>query len=79
MEFGCGRTVGGHIFDGAAACGNQPLRRTTAHDPGPRAVAVGAGQPLAGLSSDETEYFLNGLARFIQTDSVTGLCLQSRG
>jgi CxxC motif-containing protein (DUF1111 family) len=47
-------------------------RSTTASDPGPRGVAVGAGQPMAGLSPDETEYFLNGLARFIQTDSVTG-------
>ena len=52
--------------------GQPTTTPTTAHDPGPRTVAVGAGQPLAGLSSDETEYFLNGLSRFIQTDSVTG-------
>jgi CxxC motif-containing protein (DUF1111 family) len=48
--------------------GNQ----TTARDPGVRANAVGAGEPISGLSSDETEYFQNGLARFIQTDSVKG-------
>jgi CxxC motif-containing protein (DUF1111 family) len=42
------------------------------HDPGPRAGTIGAGQPLPGLTSDQLEYFQNGLARFAQTDSVSG-------
>ena len=42
------------------------------HDPGPRAGSLGAGGPLPGLSGDQLEYFNNGLARFNQTDSVSG-------
>jgi CxxC motif-containing protein (DUF1111 family) len=42
------------------------------HDPGPRAGSLGAGEPLPGLTSDQLEYFQNGLARFNQTDSVSG-------
>jgi len=45
---------------------------TNARDPGPRGQAVGAGNPVGGLSSDETEYFQDGFARFIETDSVQG-------
>jgi CxxC motif-containing protein (DUF1111 family) len=41
-------------------------------DPGPRAGSLGAGDPLPGLRSDQLEYFQNGLARFNQTDSVSG-------
>ena len=43
-----------------------------AHDLGARAGGIGAGQPLAGLSSDELAFFDNGLQRFNQTDSVRG-------
>ena len=42
------------------------------HDPGPRAGSLGAGQPLAGITADQLQYFQNGLARFLQTDSVSG-------
>jgi CxxC motif-containing protein (DUF1111 family) len=45
---------------------------TSAQDPGPRAGFVGAGKPLATLNAFQLEYFRNGLARFNQTDSVSG-------
>jgi len=43
-----------------------------AQDPGPRAGSPGSGKPLATLNAFQLEYFRNGLARFNQTDSVTG-------
>jgi CxxC motif-containing protein (DUF1111 family) len=66
-----------------AGLGTSPSRGSTAgsgggstnpgvQDPGPRAGSAGAGQPLPGLTSDQLEYFQNGLARFNQTDSVSG-------
>ncbi|MFZ0634631.1 MAG: di-heme oxidoredictase family protein [Candidatus Acidiferrales bacterium] len=51
---------------------NDNNNRTSAQDPGVRAVDSGAGQPLATLSSAELQYFQDGMARFLQTDSVTG-------
>jgi CxxC motif-containing protein (DUF1111 family) len=45
---------------------------TTARDPGVRAVAVGSGQPLAGLNAEQMQYFQDGLSRFMQVDSVLG-------
>src|SRR5437763_1615717 len=50
----------------------QQLPLPPAHDPGPRAGGVGAGQPLPGLSADELTFFSSGLARFNQADSVRG-------
>jgi CxxC motif-containing protein (DUF1111 family) len=41
-------------------------------DPGVRAGSIGAGSPLPGLTADEALFFQNGLARFIQVDSVSG-------
>jgi CxxC motif-containing protein (DUF1111 family) len=52
--------------------GSGPSTSNAAHDPGPRAGTIGSGQPLAGLTGDDLEYFQNGLARFAQTDSVSG-------
>jgi CxxC motif-containing protein (DUF1111 family) len=43
-----------------------------AHDPGPRAGSLGAGQPLSTLSSEQLQYFMDGLARFNEVDSVSG-------
>jgi CxxC motif-containing protein (DUF1111 family) len=43
-----------------------------AHDPGPRAGSLGAGKPLSTLNSAQLSYFLDGLARFGQVDSVSG-------
>src|SRR6267378_3894475 len=41
-------------------------------DPGVRAGAPGAGTPLDGLSADETAFFQDGLAKFLDIESVTG-------
>jgi len=41
-------------------------------DPGVRGGAPGAGAPLEGLTADETAFFQDGLARFVEIESVTG-------
>jgi len=41
-------------------------------DPGVRGGAPGAGTPLKGLTADETAFFQNGLAKFLDIESVTG-------
>ncbi len=43
-----------------------------ARDPGPRAGSLGAGQPLSTLNSEQLQYFMDGLARFNEVDSVSG-------
>jgi len=43
-----------------------------AQDPGPRAGAVNAGTPLSTLTPTQLQFFQDGLARFLQTDSVSG-------
>ena len=45
---------------------------TGAHDPGVRSDAIDAGGPLQSMSAAEIQYFQNGLARFMQVDSVSG-------
>jgi CxxC motif-containing protein (DUF1111 family) len=45
---------------------------STARDPGVRAGSVNAGQPLSTLSPSQLQFFQDGLARFLQIDSVTG-------
>src|SRR5438270_13464489 len=41
-------------------------------DPGVRGGAPGAGTALEGLTADEPALFQNGLAKFLDIDSVTG-------
>jgi CxxC motif-containing protein (DUF1111 family) len=41
-------------------------------DPGVRGGPPGAGGPLNGLTADETTFFNDGLARFLEVESVTG-------
>ena len=41
-------------------------------DPGVRGGAAGAGGPLQGLTTDESAFFSDGLARFADIDVVTG-------
>lgn len=41
-------------------------------DPGVRAGGVSVGQPLSTLSAAQLQFFQDGLARFIQVDSVSG-------
>ena len=43
-----------------------------ARDPGVRAGSVNAGQPLSTLSPSQLQFFQDGLARFVQIDSVSG-------
>jgi CxxC motif-containing protein (DUF1111 family) len=43
-----------------------------AQDPGPRAGTINAGTPLTSLTPAQFQFFQDGLARFLQTDSVTG-------
>jgi CxxC motif-containing protein (DUF1111 family) len=43
-----------------------------ASDPGPRNGEANAGVPLASLSADQMEYYLDGKNRFADTDSVRG-------
>jgi len=45
---------------------------TNVRDPGPRAGSVSAGQPLSTLTPAQLQFFQDGLARFIQVDSVQG-------
>src|SRR5580700_4877421 len=41
-------------------------------DPGVRGGASGAGNPLPGLTADETAFFKDGLAKFADVEVVTG-------
>jgi hypothetical protein len=66
---GQGFGQGGSSGDGT---GGSSGSSTVAQDPGPRAGSLGAGKPLATLNAFQLEYFRNGLARFNQTDSVSG-------
>src|ERR1700683_4139599 len=50
----------------------QAQRGTAAHDPGIRAGKVDAGKPLATLTNDQLQFFLDGQSRFAQVDSVSG-------
>ncbi len=43
---------------------------TTARDPGPRGGESGAGQPLAGLTAQQTEYFNVGKADFAEAEET---------
>ena len=58
---------------------NASTLNSGAHDPGPRAGSLGAGQPLSTLSSSQLEYFRDGLARFSETDSVSGTVAGENG
>jgi len=55
-----------------AACADTGPAQPSAVDPGVRGGAPGAGGPLTGLSADETTFFNDGLARFLDVESVTG-------
>jgi len=41
-------------------------------DPGVRGGAAGVGGPLKGVTADETAFFVDGMARFAEVESVTG-------
>jgi CxxC motif-containing protein (DUF1111 family) len=50
----------------------QNFARTAARDPGVRSGSVDVGAPLPTLTPDQVQYFQDGLARFMQVDSVSG-------
>jgi CxxC motif-containing protein (DUF1111 family) len=45
--------------------------RSAPVDPGVRGGPAGAGTPLKGLTADETAFFMDGLARFAEVETVT--------
>jgi len=51
----------------------QNFARTGVQDPGVRSGSVSAGSPLATLNAAQLQYFQDGLARFTQVDSVSGM------
>jgi CxxC motif-containing protein (DUF1111 family) len=57
-------------FAGAAVLRAQAPNPSGPQDPGVRAGAVNAGQPLAGLSSNQTLFFHDGQTRFQQLEQV---------
>jgi CxxC motif-containing protein (DUF1111 family) len=57
----------------AASCVGAPTQSVKgAVDPGVRGGPAGAGNPLPGLTADETAFFRDGLARFAEIEVVTG-------
>src|SRR6267143_1907389 len=72
------RNAAFNVFAGviAAALATSIYTRSQAAqgpvDPGVRGGAPGAGTPLDGLSADETAFFQDGLAKFLDIESVTG-------
>src|SRR5258708_1597400 len=72
------RNAAFNVFAGviAAALATSIYTRSQAAqgpvDPGVRGGAPGAGTPLDGLSADETTFFQDGLAKFLDIESVTG-------
>ena len=63
----------GHGGDGGSATGNHSL------DPGVRGGPPGAGGPLGGMSTDYQNFFAAALARFQETDSVSGKITNENG
>ena len=63
----------GHGGDGSSATGNHSL------DPGVRGGPPGAGGPLGGMSTDYQNFFAAALARFQETDSVSGKITNENG
>ena len=63
----------GHGGDGGSATGNHSL------DPGVRGGPPGAGGPLSGMSTDYQNFFTAAVARFQETDSVSGKITNENG
>ena len=73
------RAQGGPNAGSSGGQNGGPGSSSGAHDPGPRAGSLGAGKPLATLNGYQLEFFRNGLARFNQTDSVSGTIPGEKG
>ena len=63
----------GNGGDNGSATGNHSL------DPGVRGGPPGAGGPLGGMSTDYQNFFTAALARFQETDSVSGKITNENG
>jgi len=61
----------GIVAAALTSCAGTPSNAAPV-DPGVRGGAPGAGTALKGLSADETAFFQDGLARFVEIESVTG-------
>jgi CxxC motif-containing protein (DUF1111 family) len=57
---------------GMVACAPPEQPGPAPVDPGVRGGAAGSGTPLDGLTTDETKFFTDGLAQFVETEAVTG-------
>src|ERR1035438_9490458 len=56
-----------------ASCGQTSAQSVKVpRDPGVRGGAAGAGGPLQGLTTDESAFFRDGLARFAEIEVVAG-------
>src|SRR6266567_9464867 len=57
----------------AASCVRAPAQtHKPPVDPGVRAGAAGAGNPLNNLTADETAFFQDGFTRFAEIETVQG-------
>ena len=59
--------------------GHELPSRTTARDPGARVGDNGTGLAISPLDPQETEYFVDGQSRFMETDSVAGTAPGEQG
>jgi CxxC motif-containing protein (DUF1111 family) len=67
-----GNRVANFTGNGAACVGVAQNNNIVATDPGPRAGAAGAGDPLPGLGAQELALFLGSQEAFREVDSVSG-------
>src|SRR5947207_9724571 len=74
------RNASSRVFTGVVAAalamcictGSQGQSARGPVDPGVRGGAPGAGTALEGLTADETAFFQQGLAKFLDIEAVTG-------
>src|ERR1700674_3568525 len=78
MAMTIGRNAAFKVFAGVVAAALATCIYTRGQaapapaDPGVRGGAPGAGSSLEGLTADDTPFFQEGLARFVEIESVTG-------
>jgi CxxC motif-containing protein (DUF1111 family) len=65
--------------DGTGTGDNGPTTGNHSLDPGVRSGPPGAGGPLGGMSTDYQNFFAAALARFQETDSVSGKITNENG
>jgi CxxC motif-containing protein (DUF1111 family) len=61
----------GFVYFGAETVSSQTGRVLRAQDPGVRGGAAAAGEPLAGITDHENEYFLAGKEEFEEVEEVS--------